>query len=442
MRCSRSSTSTASSTTTTPSAIPAGDVLLARLGARLSAFVGRPRPRLPHGRRRVLRAASSARRGPDARSSRGPRSLSAEHGDGFWVGCSYGSIMLPDEATDSDDAHAHRRSAHVRSKNAGPRCPPRARPGRPARRRSAAAIRTSPPAPSRAELAEAVARGSASTATSATPSAGAAELHDIGQIAGDPLAGARILAAAPALPRPPRCCAPATGAGSRARSARGSSPPSAAASATATPPCSRPSSVTEAQPSALNPDIALGSGRMAIGSDTLKRTPLYDRHVAAGAKLVPFAGWEMPVQYGGDQRRAPRRAQPRPGVFDVSHMGEIETDRPGRASASCSASSPTTSPRSPSTGRSTACCARRTAASSTTSSRTSSADGHYLTVTNAANHEKDLAWFRQQAERVRRRASRTPCTTTRCSRSRGPRRAASSPASPTASCPSASAPLG
>ena len=38
---------------------------------------------------------------------------------------------------------------------------------------------------------------------------------------------------------------------------------------------------------------------MAVGTDTLKRTPLYDRHVAAGAKLVPFAGWEMPVQYAG-----------------------------------------------------------------------------------------------------------------------------------------------
>ena len=34
-------------------------------------------------------------------------------------------------------------------------------------------------------------------------------------------------------------------------------------------------------------------------SATLRRTPLYERHVAAGARMVPFAGWEMPVQYGG-----------------------------------------------------------------------------------------------------------------------------------------------
>jgi aminomethyltransferase len=54
----------------------------------------------------------------------------------------------------------------------------------------------------------------------------------------------------------------------------------------------------------------------------LKRTPLYDAHRALGAKMVPFGGWEMPVQYSGivDEHRAVREAA---GVFDVSHMGEI-----------------------------------------------------------------------------------------------------------------------
>src|SRR5918995_5178806 len=66
---------------------------------------------------------------------------------------------------------------------------------------------------------------------------------------------------------------------------------------------------------------------MAVGTDTLKRTPLYDRHVAAGAKLVPFAGWEMPVQYAGiKQEHLTVRAAA--GIFDVSHMGEIETTGP------------------------------------------------------------------------------------------------------------------
>ena len=55
---------------------------------------------------------------------------------------------------------------------------------------------------------------------------------------------------------------------------------------------------------------------------TLRRTPLYERHAALGARLVPFAGWEMPVQYAGiaEEHRAVRT---RAGVFDVSHMGEL-----------------------------------------------------------------------------------------------------------------------
>ncbi len=60
---------------------------------------------------------------------------------------------------------------------------------------------------------------------------------------------------------------------------------------------------------------------------TLRRTPLHDRHVDAGARLVPFAGWEMPVQYEGviAEHRAVRNDA---GMFDVSHMGELEVEGP------------------------------------------------------------------------------------------------------------------
>jgi aminomethyltransferase len=60
---------------------------------------------------------------------------------------------------------------------------------------------------------------------------------------------------------------------------------------------------------------------------TLLRTPLHDRHVALGARFVPFAGWEMPVQYEGviPEHRAVRTDC---GVFDVSHMGELEVEGP------------------------------------------------------------------------------------------------------------------
>jgi aminomethyltransferase len=65
-------------------------------------------------------------------------------------------------------------------------------------------------------------------------------------------------------------------------------------------------------------------------TEALQRTPLYDAHVAAGARLVPFAGWEMPVQYSGvmDEHRAVRTAA---GLFDVSHMGEFRVTGVGAA---------------------------------------------------------------------------------------------------------------
>lgn len=58
-----------------------------------------------------------------------------------------------------------------------------------------------------------------------------------------------------------------------------------------------------------------------------RRTPLYDAHVRLGAKMVPFAGFDMPVQYSGiiDEHLAVRRAA---GMFDVSHMGEVEVTGP------------------------------------------------------------------------------------------------------------------
>ena len=60
---------------------------------------------------------------------------------------------------------------------------------------------------------------------------------------------------------------------------------------------------------------------MSVETELL-RTPLYDRHVALGAKMVPFAGWVMPIQYGGivGEHRAVRNAA---GLFDLSHMGEF-----------------------------------------------------------------------------------------------------------------------
>jgi aminomethyltransferase len=66
-----------------------------------------------------------------------------------------------------------------------------------------------------------------------------------------------------------------------------------------------------------------------MSAGALKRTPLYDLHLAANAKMVPFAGFEMPVQYASitQEHEAVRTGV---GVFDVSHMGEFEFSGPDR----------------------------------------------------------------------------------------------------------------
>ncbi|HET9676392.1 MAG TPA: glycine cleavage system aminomethyltransferase GcvT, partial [Solirubrobacterales bacterium] len=61
---------------------------------------------------------------------------------------------------------------------------------------------------------------------------------------------------------------------------------------------------------------------------TLRHTPLYEQHAELGAKIVPFAGWEMPVQYEGI-REEHSAVRLHAGMFDVSHMGQVEVEGPG-----------------------------------------------------------------------------------------------------------------
>src|SRR5438067_8910406 len=64
-----------------------------------------------------------------------------------------------------------------------------------------------------------------------------------------------------------------------------------------------------------------------MATTALRRTPLYEAHRGAGARLVPFAGWEMPVQYEGI-RQEHVAVRTGAGLFDVSHMGQVETRGP------------------------------------------------------------------------------------------------------------------
>jgi aminomethyltransferase len=63
---------------------------------------------------------------------------------------------------------------------------------------------------------------------------------------------------------------------------------------------------------------------------TLRQTALFERHRALGAKMVPFAGWEMPVQYSTGILAEHHAVRTDAGIFDVSHMGEFEVTGPDR----------------------------------------------------------------------------------------------------------------
>src|SRR3954451_412105 len=132
-----------------------------------------------------------------------------------------------------------------------------------------------------------------------------------------------------------------------------------------------------------------------MATETLKRTPLYDRHVAAGAKLVPFAGWEMPVQYTGikDEHLAVRSHA---GIFDVSHMGEIETTGPDAERFLQRILSNDVS-KIAENGAQYSVLTREDGGVLDDLFTYRLDEDRYLTVTNASNHDKDLAWFQKHA---------------------------------------------
>jgi aminomethyltransferase len=127
----------------------------------------------------------------------------------------------------------------------------------------------------------------------------------------------------------------------------------------------------------------------------MKRTPLYEEHKRAGAKLVPFAGWEMPVSYEGVRQEhvAVRTAC---GVFDVSHMGEIETSGPAALELLQRLLSNDVSKIDVGGAQYSVLC-REDGGILDDLFTYRLADDRYLTVTNAANHEGDFDWFAEHA---------------------------------------------
>jgi aminomethyltransferase len=148
--------------------------------------------------------------------------------------------------------------------------------------------------------------------------------------------------------------------------------------------------------------LTLAASDIADGSPVaLKHTPLHDAHVRAGARMVPFAGWEMPVQYEGVRAEhvAVRTAA---GVFDVSHMGEISTRGPRAAEFLQHLLSNDVRKIAPGGAQYALLCREDGGVlDDLFTYRFAPADGEerFLTVVNASNSGSDFEWFRRHAER-------------------------------------------
>jgi aminomethyltransferase len=128
----------------------------------------------------------------------------------------------------------------------------------------------------------------------------------------------------------------------------------------------------------------------------LRRSPLHEQHEAAGAKLTAFAGWSMPVQYEGirQEHLAVRRSA---GVFDVSHMGQVQIRGP-EAGAFLQRLLSNDIRRIPEGGAQYSVMCREDGGVLDDLFTYRLGERTFLTVTNAANHERDLAWMQAQAD--------------------------------------------
>ena len=135
---------------------------------------------------------------------------------------------------------------------------------------------------------------------------------------------------------------------------------------------------------------------MPPATETLRRTPLHERHLAAGARLAPFAGWDMPVQYEGI-RAEHIAVRTSAGIFDVSHMGQIETSGPEAEPFLQRILSNDVTRMPPGGAQYSVLCREDGGVLDDLFTYRLEAD-RYLTVTNASNHGRDLDWFSDRAE--------------------------------------------
>ena len=132
-------------------------------------------------------------------------------------------------------------------------------------------------------------------------------------------------------------------------------------------------------------------------SDALKRTPLYNTHLALNARMMPFAGFSMPVQYRVivEEHLAVRKAA---GLFDVSHMGEVFVSGPQAADFLQWLVTNDVSTLYPGRAMYTVMC-REDGGIVDDLLVYCLSDARYMLVINAANTEKDITWMRGHADR-------------------------------------------
>jgi len=131
-------------------------------------------------------------------------------------------------------------------------------------------------------------------------------------------------------------------------------------------------------------------------SNPLKRTPLHDRHVSLGAKVIDFGGWAMPVNYPSgilDEHKTVRSAA---GMFDVSHMGEVAFRGPRAAEAVQKLVTNDVAKLVDGKAMYTVACLPSGGIVDDLIVYREKAD-EYLIVVNASNIDKDVAWFKEQA---------------------------------------------
>ncbi len=134
---------------------------------------------------------------------------------------------------------------------------------------------------------------------------------------------------------------------------------------------------------------------MPPASETLARTALHARHRGLGAKLVPFAGWEMPVEYEGI-RPEHRTVRSTAGLFDVSHMGQVETRGPEAERLLQRVLSNDVARLAEGRAQYSVMCRPDAGVLDDLFTYRLGPD-RYLTVTNAANHVRDRAWIAEHA---------------------------------------------